>query len=272
MYSLFIQNPITGRRAWATGRHGQETSTRAWLRPTLMTDSLAQGVLRPGDCQGIRGRQPLHGRRPQGIVRQDYQGRAGGHRRPAPVAAGTVGALPWLRKPRHAAVPPPRVRPMNRPLYNWHLGRIMAYKYPESRPPRQVAWVFDTNKCIACQTCSIACKSAWTSGRGQEYMFWNNVETKPWGFYPLGWDVRLLENWGPSTGTAVPMPAKPFSKTLLMARRFPGSRCPGKTRPIPTWANTKSVSRSRPRLSSRYRTRTGCRRASGASPWPMRRH
>ena len=28
-------------------------------------------------------------------------------------------------------------------------------------------------------------------------MWWNNVETKPWGFYPLGWDVRLLEKLGP---------------------------------------------------------------------------
>jgi nitrate reductase beta subunit len=28
-------------------------------------------------------------------------------------------------------------------------------------------------------------------------MFWNNVETKPWGFYPLGWDLRLLEKLGP---------------------------------------------------------------------------
>jgi len=86
---------------------------------------------------------------------------------------------------------------MSYEVYNWQIGRTMAYKYPEARPARQIAWVFDTNKCIACQTCSIACKSAWTSGRGQEYMFWNNVETKPWGFYPLGWDVRLLEELGP---------------------------------------------------------------------------
>jgi nitrate reductase beta subunit len=27
-------------------------------------------------------------------------------------------------------------------------------------------------------------------------MFWNNVETKPYGFYPLGWDVKLLELLG----------------------------------------------------------------------------
>ncbi len=81
-------------------------------------------------------------------------------------------------------------------VYNWQLKRKMDYKYPEARPKKQVAWVFDTNKCIACQTCTIACKNAWTAGKGQEYMWWNNVETKPWGFYPLGWDIRLLEKMG----------------------------------------------------------------------------
>ena len=81
-------------------------------------------------------------------------------------------------------------------VYNWQLGRDMVYPYEAPRPRRQFAAVFDTNKCIACQTCTIACKNAWTSGHGQEYMFWNNVETKPWGFYPLGWDVRLLEKLG----------------------------------------------------------------------------
>ncbi|MEW6202870.1 MAG: 4Fe-4S dicluster domain-containing protein [bacterium] len=81
-------------------------------------------------------------------------------------------------------------------VYNWHLKRNMDYKYPDVRPKRQAAWVFDTNKCIACQTCTLACKNAWTAGKGQEYMFWNNVETKPWGFYPLAWDVRLLDKLG----------------------------------------------------------------------------
>jgi len=85
---------------------------------------------------------------------------------------------------------------MKHAVYNWQLNREMRYKYPESRPEKQVAWVFDTNKCIACQTCTIACKNAWTAGKGQESMWWNNVETKPWGFYPLGWDVRLLEMLG----------------------------------------------------------------------------
>jgi nitrate reductase beta subunit len=56
--------------------------------------------------------------------------------------------------------------------------------------------VMDLNKCIACQTCTVACKTTWTPGRGQEYMFWNNVESKPYGYYPLGWDVKILEKLG----------------------------------------------------------------------------
>lgn len=82
-------------------------------------------------------------------------------------------------------------------VMNWQLNRTMAYPYEEARPVRQAAAVFDTNKCIGCQTCTMACKTCWTSGHGQEYMLWNNVETKPWGSYPLAWDVRELEMLGP---------------------------------------------------------------------------
>lgn len=79
---------------------------------------------------------------------------------------------------------------------NWQINREMEYPYEENRPNKQVAYIFDTNKCIACQTCSVACKTTWTSGKGQEEMFWNNVETKPYGFYPIGWDLKILEKLG----------------------------------------------------------------------------
>ncbi len=82
---------------------------------------------------------------------------------------------------------------------NWQLGRKMAYSLAENRPQRQAGAVFDTNKCIACQTCTVACKTCWTSGKGQEYMLWNNVETKPWGSYPLAWDARILDKLGPQS-------------------------------------------------------------------------
>jgi nitrate reductase beta subunit len=84
-------------------------------------------------------------------------------------------------------------------VYNWQIGREMEYPYEEARPDRQISWVFDLNKCIACQTCTIACKMTWTSGRGQEYMWWNNVETKPYGSYPTAWDLTMLEKLGPGS-------------------------------------------------------------------------
>ncbi|MHC4470841.1 MAG: 4Fe-4S dicluster domain-containing protein [Planctomycetota bacterium] len=79
---------------------------------------------------------------------------------------------------------------------NWQIGRQMSYWYRGERPKRQFAAIFDVNKCIACQTCTLACKTTWTSGRGQEYMLWNNVESKPYGFYPMAWDVKILERLG----------------------------------------------------------------------------
>jgi nitrate reductase beta subunit len=80
---------------------------------------------------------------------------------------------------------------------NWQLGREMDYPYEGPRPDRQFCMIMDTNKCIACQSCTIACKSTWTWGAGQEYMLWNNIETKPYGFYPTGWDLHVLERLGP---------------------------------------------------------------------------
>ncbi|MFQ5953512.1 MAG: 4Fe-4S dicluster domain-containing protein [Kiloniellales bacterium] len=80
--------------------------------------------------------------------------------------------------------------------YNWQIRREVDYPYEHERPARQFAMVMDLNKCIACQTCTVACKTTWTPGRGQEYHLWNNVETKPYGFYPMGWDIRLLDLLG----------------------------------------------------------------------------
>ncbi len=85
-------------------------------------------------------------------------------------------------------------------VYNWQLGRETYYPYQEAHAKWQFAFVFNTNRCIACQTCTMACKSTWTFSKGQEYMWWNNVETKPFGGYPQSWDVKglqLLEDANP---------------------------------------------------------------------------
>ncbi|MBM3881752.1 MAG: 4Fe-4S dicluster domain-containing protein [Verrucomicrobia bacterium] len=77
--------------------------------------------------------------------------------------------------------------------YNWQLGRDMAFPYDAAFPEHQFAFVFNLNRCIGCQSCTMACKSTWTFSRGQENMWWNNVETKPYGGYPHHWDVKTLD-------------------------------------------------------------------------------
>ncbi|MFQ6675443.1 MAG: 4Fe-4S dicluster domain-containing protein [Fidelibacterota bacterium] len=77
-------------------------------------------------------------------------------------------------------------------VHNWQIGRTMTYPYEGKYPEWQFAAVFNINRCIACQTCTMACKSTWTFSRGQEAMWWNNVETKPYGGYPQFWDMKLL--------------------------------------------------------------------------------
>ena len=52
----------------------------------------------------------------------------------------------------------------------------------------QISMVFHLDKCIGCHTCSIACKNIWTDRKGAEYMWWNNVETKPGTGYPTAWE------------------------------------------------------------------------------------
>ncbi|RIH64221.1 nitrate reductase subunit beta [Mariniphaga sediminis] len=52
----------------------------------------------------------------------------------------------------------------------------------------QISMVFHLDKCIGCHTCSIACKNTWTDRKGAEYMWWNNVETKPGTGYPGKWE------------------------------------------------------------------------------------
>ena len=82
-------------------------------------------------------------------------------------------------------------------VFNWHLGREMRYPYEQASPKEQFAFVININRCIGCQTCTMACKSTWTFAKGQEHMWWTNVETQPYGGYPHGWDQKLLAMLGP---------------------------------------------------------------------------
>ncbi|TIC80404.1 nitrate reductase subunit beta [Nocardioides sp. GY 10113] len=63
----------------------------------------------------------------------------------------------------------------------------------------QMGMVMNLDKCIGCHTCSVTCKQAWTNRAGTEYVWFNNVETRPGLGYPRrhedqerwrgGWEV-----------------------------------------------------------------------------------
>jgi nitrate reductase / nitrite oxidoreductase, beta subunit len=52
----------------------------------------------------------------------------------------------------------------------------------------QVGMVMNLDKCIGCHTCSVTCKQVWTNRPGTEYVWFNNVETKPGLGYPRRWE------------------------------------------------------------------------------------
>ena len=57
----------------------------------------------------------------------------------------------------------------------------------------QMAMVMNLDKCIGCHTCSVTCKQAWTNRAGTEYVWFNNVETRPGLGYPRGYEDQ--EEW-----------------------------------------------------------------------------
>jgi nitrate reductase beta subunit len=57
----------------------------------------------------------------------------------------------------------------------------------------QMAMVMNLDKCIGCHTCSVTCKQAWTNRAGTEYVWFNNVETRPGQGYPRTYEDQ--ETW-----------------------------------------------------------------------------
>lgn len=57
----------------------------------------------------------------------------------------------------------------------------------------QMSMVMNLDKCIGCHTCSVTCKQAWTNRTGVEYVWFNNVETRPGVGYPRGYEDQ--EKW-----------------------------------------------------------------------------
>jgi nitrate reductase beta subunit len=77
--------------------------------------------------------------------------------------------------------------------------------------------VFHLDKCIGCHTCSVACKNIWTDRQGAEYMWWNNVETKPGTGYPTAWEdqERYRGGWSLSKDRKLALSSQSRASALL---------------------------------------------------------
>ncbi|MGH8824931.1 MAG: nitrate reductase subunit beta, partial [Jiangellaceae bacterium] len=60
----------------------------------------------------------------------------------------------------------------------------------------QLGMVMNLDKCIGCHTCSVTCKQAWTNRPGVEYVWFNNVETRPGQGYPRTYEDQDSWNGG----------------------------------------------------------------------------
>lgn len=60
----------------------------------------------------------------------------------------------------------------------------------------QISMAMNLDKCLGCHTCTVTCKNVWTNRTGAEYMWWNNVETRPGPGYPRQWENQDKYNGG----------------------------------------------------------------------------
>jgi ethylbenzene hydroxylase subunit beta/complex iron-sulfur molybdoenzyme family reductase subunit beta len=67
------------------------------------------------------------------------------------------------------------------------VGRVIDGRLVE--PERQLAMVFDLNKCLGCHTCAMACKTQWTGREGMDSMWWTVVNTLPGRGTPRDWEA-----------------------------------------------------------------------------------
>ena len=81
----------------------------------------------------------------------------------------------------------------------------------------QMSMVMNLDKCIGCHTCSVTCKQAWTNRTGLEYVWFNNVETRPGLGYPRGYEDQAKWKGGwkrKSNGQLVPAAGGRWKKLL----------------------------------------------------------
>jgi nitrate reductase beta subunit len=84
----------------------------------------------------------------------------------------------------------------------------------------QIGMILNLDKCIGCHTCSVTCKNVWTSRKGVEYSWFNNVETKPGIGYPKNWESQKKWNGGWKINENGDLEPKLGSKINILLKLF----------------------------------------------------
>ncbi len=84
----------------------------------------------------------------------------------------------------------------------------------------QMAMVMNLDKCIGCHTCSVTCKQAWTNRSGVEYVWFNNVETRPGQGYPRTYQDQ--DRW---RGWRMCVTGCPYKKVYFNHRTGKAEKC-----------------------------------------------
>lgn len=90
----------------------------------------------------------------------------------------------------------------------------------------QIGMVLNLDKCIGCHTCSVTCKTVWTSREGVEYAWFNNVETKPGVGYPKDWQNQDKWKGGWIRDSKGNLKPKQGGKLRILANLFANPHLP----------------------------------------------
>lgn len=90
----------------------------------------------------------------------------------------------------------------------------------------QMAMVMNLDKCIGCHTCSVTCKQAWTNRTGTEYVWFNNVETRPGLGYPRRYEDQDEWKGGWELGPGGRLRLKAGGRISKLLRIFSNPKMP----------------------------------------------
>ena len=91
----------------------------------------------------------------------------------------------------------------------------------------QLGMVMNLDKCIGCHTCSVTCKQAWTNRAGVEYVWFNNVETRPGQGYPRTYEDQDEWNGGWVLDRKGRLRLRDGGRFAKLARIFSNPKLPG---------------------------------------------